>query len=104
MDMWEPYVQYTLEAVPLAASKIVYDRFHIVKHMTEAVDIVRTRQNRSLAGDADDRLKRTKYLGIASKKMCLARSAAKHRYRRRERVTFDIWRDRPAPPRASRFQ
>jgi transposase len=29
LDMWEPFVQATLEAVPLASSKIVFDRFHV---------------------------------------------------------------------------
>jgi transposase len=67
MDMWEPYVQAALEAVPLASSKIVFDRFHIMKHMTEAVDVVRRRENRSLIADGDERLKRTKYLWIASR-------------------------------------
>jgi len=41
MDMWEPYVQATLEALPLAKEKIVYDRFHIMQHMAGAVDKVR---------------------------------------------------------------
>ena len=67
MDMWEPYLQATLEAVPLASSKIVFDRFHIMKHMTEAVDVVRRRENRLLVENGDDRLKRTKYLWITSK-------------------------------------
>ena len=62
MDMWEPYVQAALEAFPLACSKIVYVRFHIIKHMTEVVDVVRRRENCSLAKEEDDRLKRTKYL------------------------------------------
>ena len=67
MDMWEPYLQATLEAVQLASSKIVFDRFHIMKHMTEAVDVVRRRENRLLVENGDDRLKRTKYLWITSK-------------------------------------
>ena len=46
MDMWEPYVQATLEAVPLAHDKIVFDRFHIMQHMTEAVDDVRKQEHR----------------------------------------------------------
>jgi transposase len=46
MDMWEPYIQSTLEAVPLASSKIVFDRFHVMQHMTEAVDVVRRHENR----------------------------------------------------------
>ena len=29
MDMWEPYMKATLESVPLAKDKIVFDRFHI---------------------------------------------------------------------------
>jgi transposase len=37
MDMWEPYVQATLEALPLAKEKIVFDRFHLMQHMTQAV-------------------------------------------------------------------
>jgi transposase len=67
MDMWEPYLQATLEAVPLASSKIVFDRFHIMQHMTKSVDAVRRAENRALSADGDDRLKRTKYLWIASK-------------------------------------
>jgi transposase len=66
MDMWEPYVQATNEALPLAQAKIVFDRFHIMQHMTKAVDIVRRRENRSLILDGDDRLKRTKYLWLSS--------------------------------------
>jgi transposase len=67
MDMWEPYVQATLEAVPLAREKIVFDRFHIMQHMTRAVDTVRKREHRGLLQDGDERLKRTKYLWLSSK-------------------------------------
>src|SRR5215467_2941865 len=38
MDMWEPYVQSTRAHLPDAASKIVFDKFHVVKHLHEAVD------------------------------------------------------------------
>ncbi len=38
-----------------------------MKHMTEAVDVVRRRENRSLVEEGDDRLKRTKELWITSK-------------------------------------
>ena len=67
LDMWEPYIQSTLEAVPLASSKIVFDRFHVMQHITEAVDVVRRRENRLLITEDDDRLKGTKYLWISSK-------------------------------------
>jgi transposase len=37
MDMWDPFVASTTEHVPAGRSKIVYDRFHVMKHMTERV-------------------------------------------------------------------
>ena len=66
MDMWEPYVQATLEAVPLARHKIVFDRFHIMQHMTEAVDDVRKAEHRALLKDGDESLKGTKYLWLTN--------------------------------------
>jgi transposase len=68
MDMWEPYVQATLEALPLAKEKIVYDRFHIMQHMTKAVDQVRKAENRKLFSEGDERLKKTKYLWLSTEK------------------------------------
>src|SRR5271156_645398 len=32
MDMWEPFISSTKEHVPQAEGKIVFDRFHIMKH------------------------------------------------------------------------
>jgi transposase len=68
MDMWEPYVQATLEALPLAQEKVVYDRFHIMQHMTKAVDQVRTGENKALSLEGDERLKKTKYLWLTTEK------------------------------------
>ena len=68
MDMWEPYVQATLESLPLAREKIVYDRFHIMQHMTKAVDQVRKAENRKLFSEGDERLKKTKYLWLTTEK------------------------------------
>jgi len=36
--------------------KIVYDKFHIAKHLGEAVDKVRRKENRTLRAAVDDRL------------------------------------------------
>jgi len=66
MDMWEPYVQATLEAVPWARDKIVFDRFHIMQHMTEAVDDVRKQEHRALLKEGDESLKGTKYLWLTN--------------------------------------
>ena len=82
MDMWEPFIQSTLEAVPLASSKIVFDRFHVMQHMTEAVDVVRRRENRLLTAEDDDRLKGTKYLWITSKENVHPKRRAEFRFLR----------------------
>jgi transposase len=66
MDMWEPFAASTAEHVPDGRSKIVFDRFHVMKHMTEAVDAVRKGEHRRLQAAGDDTLKKTKYLWLYS--------------------------------------
>jgi transposase len=61
MDMWKPYIFSTAVFVPDAEYKIAFDRFHVVKHLGDAVDRVRRIENRKLSAAGDDRLKRTKY-------------------------------------------
>lgn len=61
LDMWEPYEQSVRDHVVLASNKIVYDKFHVVKHLSEAVDKVRRRENRALRDAGDDRLVGTRY-------------------------------------------
>jgi transposase len=62
MDMWEPYAASVRSHLEDADTKIVFDRFHIMKHMGEAVDTVRKEENRRLRADGDDSLVGTKYL------------------------------------------
>jgi transposase len=52
MDMWEPYVQATLARIPGAESKIVFDRFHIAKHLNDGVDRVRRAEAKELRAAA----------------------------------------------------
>ena len=61
MDMWDPYINSTREHLPDAAGKIVFDKFHIAKHLSEAVDLVRRRENKRLRAAGDDRLAGTRY-------------------------------------------
>jgi len=61
MDMWEPYVQATLQGLPLAGDKIVFDRFHIMKQMNQAVDRVRLTEHRRISNWGCDLLKGTKH-------------------------------------------
>lgn len=61
MDMWDPYVASTLEHVPDAEQKIVFDKFHIAGHLNEAVDKVRRAEHKRLRQEGDERLKGSKY-------------------------------------------
>jgi transposase len=61
MDMWDPYINSTLNHLPEAQGKIVFDKFHIAKHLSEAVDLVRRRENKQLRAAGDDRLSGTRY-------------------------------------------
>jgi transposase len=67
MDMWQPYIQATLEHVPGAADKIVFDLYHIMTYMNEAVDHVRKRENRDLREEDDQTLKGSMYLWLYAK-------------------------------------
>jgi transposase len=64
MDMWQPYIQSTRRYLPEADSRIVFDKFHIMKHLGDAVDRVRRREHRALRADGDDRLSKTRYLWL----------------------------------------
>src|SRR6185436_15727238 len=66
MDMWDPYISSTVAHVPKGRQKIVFDRFHIMKQMNEAVDAVRKEENRLLMADDLDILKGSKYLWLSS--------------------------------------
>jgi transposase len=61
MDMWDPYINSTRKYLPDADRKIVFDKFHIAKHLSEAVDLVRRRENKQLKAAGDDRLTGTRY-------------------------------------------
>jgi transposase len=61
MDMWDPYVNSVQEHLAESANKIVFDKYHIAKHLGEAVDRVRRREQKGLKAEGDDRLTGTKY-------------------------------------------
>lgn len=61
MDMWEPYRKTVREQVDGADRKIVFDKFHVLQHVSAAVDQVRRRESRQLAASGDTTLKGTKY-------------------------------------------
>lgn len=61
MDMWEPYRKTVREQVPGADAKIVFDKFHVLQHVSAAVDQVRKQEHKALAASGDATLKGTKY-------------------------------------------
>ncbi len=62
IDMWEPYLSTTAQAAPQA--QIVHDKFHVAKHLNEAVDQVRRTENRQLHSQGSDLLSGTKYVWL----------------------------------------
>lgn len=64
MDMWEPYIQSTRAHLLGAAEKIVFDKFHVVRHIHEAVDRVRRSEHRALRRAGDETLTGSKYLWL----------------------------------------
>jgi transposase len=61
IDMWDAYLHSIQKHVPDANRKIVFDKFHIAQHLTEAVDRVRRKEHKQLKADGDQRLKGTRY-------------------------------------------
>jgi transposase len=54
MDMWDPYVKAVKEAVAGAEGKIAFDRFHVSKHINEALDKVRRREHNAFMKEAGE--------------------------------------------------
>lgn len=67
MDMWDPYIAATKAYIPDAEKKIVFDRFHVMKQVLDAVDKVRKKENKILVQEGNNLLKSTKYLWLWSK-------------------------------------
>jgi transposase len=66
IDMWEPFANSVREHLEEADQKIVFDKFHIMKYMVEAVDTVRKAENRALMAQGDKSLTGSKYLWMYS--------------------------------------
>jgi len=64
MDMWGNYIEATLVHVPDAESKIAFDRFHVAKHIGDAVNKVRVTEHAELLADGDKQLSGTRYLWL----------------------------------------
>ncbi|EQD30110.1 transposase IS204/IS1001/IS1096/IS1165 family protein, partial [mine drainage metagenome] len=64
MDMWDQFMSSTVEYVPDAETKIVFDKFHVMKHVNEAVDTTRKRENRAMLKQDSMDLKGTRNMWL----------------------------------------
>jgi transposase len=64
VDMWAAFVNSAEEHIPQA--DIVHDRFHIAKHLNEAVDQVRRAEHKALKKEGDERLTGSRYLWLTN--------------------------------------
>jgi transposase len=61
MDMWKAFRTSTLKAGNAPQAAILYDKFHILKHLNEALDKVRKSEYARLSGDDRRFIKGQKY-------------------------------------------
>ncbi len=66
LDMWPAYINACRKGVPEADEKMVFDRFHIMRHVIDAVDKVRKQEHRALMKDGDATLAKSKYLWLTN--------------------------------------
>jgi transposase len=59
-DMWKPYIQVVGRYLPHVA--IVFDKFHIIRHLLEAVDKVRIEEAQEMKKTHPELLAKTKYV------------------------------------------
>lgn len=61
-DMWQPYVDVIKERAPQAV--LVFDKFHIVQHLTRAVDQVRRDEIREKGAEHKELMAKTRYIWL----------------------------------------
>lgn len=66
LDMWPAYINACRNKVPGADAKMVFDRFHIMGHVLDALDKVRKHEHKVLMKAGDDTLTRSKYLWLTN--------------------------------------
>jgi transposase len=78
MDMWDPYIRATREGLVDGETRVVFDRFHIMRELTTAVDRVRKQEHRTLRGtDGASVLSGSKYLWLYSQERLPQKHAAR---------------------------
>lgn len=90
IDMWQPYQAATKTHAPEA--EIVHDKFHVSKHLNEAVDKVRRAENKTLQAEGDRSLVGTKQLWLFGRaKLTAKRRRQLAAYRQSDLKTARAW-------------
>ena len=66
LDMWPAYINACRDKVPGADDKLVFDRFHLMRHVLDAVDKVRKQEHKALLQAGDTTLTKSKYLWLTN--------------------------------------
>jgi len=61
-DMWAPYIDAVKKRLPNAL--LVFDKFHIVRHLLDAVDTVRKEEAQKLKSENPELLKKSRYIWL----------------------------------------
>lgn len=93
MDMHKPYIAAVTEALPDGANKIAFDKFHVAKHLGDAVNKVRREEHEVLHAIGDNRLKGTRFLWLYNpeRSMTDARWASFEKLRNSTLKTARAW-------------
>ena len=65
MDMWKPFRNSVTRNIPDA--RIVFDKFHVIRHLADALDEVRRSEYRRLAGKDRTYIKGNRYVLLSSR-------------------------------------
>ena len=79
LDMWPAYINACQAHVPDADEKMVFDRFHIMRHVLDAVDKVRKQEHKARMKAGDDTLARSKYLWLTNPENMTDKAKARFR-------------------------
>ena len=105
MDMWGPYIAATLEMIPEALKKIAFDRFHVARHLGDAVDKVRRAEHRALVKEGNEILTGSKYQWLKGRGRKTHREkAAFARLRAGTRRTAQAWELKEAAANLWRYK
>lgn len=63
-DMWNAFINAAHSVLPQA--KLVHDKFHVAKHLNDAIDRTRRDEQRKLLARGDERVKRARFLFLTN--------------------------------------